>query len=70
MTLTFTGPAGSEADPATFWNHRLTVEFTHAESGTTYAILGFFAADGHAGSSYADHGDQWQARFTPDRPGT
>ena len=70
VTLTFTGPEGSEADPTTFWNHRLTVEFTHAESGTTYTIPGFFAADGHAGSSYASSGDQWQVRFTPDRPGT
>lgn len=70
VTLTFAGPEGSEADPATFWNHRLTVEFTHAESGTTYAIPGFFAADGHAGASYVSSGDQWQARFTPDQPGT
>ncbi len=70
ITVTFTGPAGSEADPATFWNHRLTVEFTHPESGTTYTVPGFFAADGHAGSSYASEGNQWQARFTPDQPGT
>jgi hypothetical protein len=69
VTLTFTGPTGSEEDPATFWNHRLTVEFTHAESGTSYTIPGFFAADSHAGASYAVSGDQWQARFTPDQAG-
>lgn len=70
ITLTFTGPMGSESEPATFWDHRLTVDFTHPESGTVYTVPGFFAADGHAGSSHADAGDQWQVRFTPDRVGT
>ncbi len=70
VTLTFTGPSGSEENPDTFWNHRLTVEFSHPASGTVYSTPGFFAADGHAGASHASSGDQWQARFTPDRPGT
>ncbi len=67
VSVTFAGPAGSEADPATFWDHRLTVTFSQGDH--RYDVPGFFAADGKAGDSHAKAGNQWRVNFTPDRPG-
>ncbi|GAB5559173.1 MAG: hypothetical protein SynsKO_08200 [Synoicihabitans sp.] len=69
VELTFTGPSGSELNPATFSDHRLTVTFSHSASGTTLEVPGFFAADGNAGQSHAMEGDKWRARFTPGHTG-
>ena len=67
IAVTFDGPEGGEDDAATFWDHRLTVTFSQGDY--RYEIPGFFATDGKAGSSHAQSGNQWRARFTPDRPG-
>ena len=47
ITLTLDGPYAHEQDnePNPFTDHRMTVEFKHAD-GTTYLIPGYFAADG------------------------
>jgi hypothetical protein len=58
-------PAG--ANP--FLDHRLTVTFTHPASGTSYAVPGFYAADGRAADTSAAGGGAWQVHFTPDRAG-
>jgi MYXO-CTERM domain-containing protein len=68
ITLTFDKPQASESDEATFLDYRMTVTFTHA-SGTTYAIPGFFAADGSAADTGATDGDKWRVHFTPDQVG-
>ncbi len=67
VTLDFDGPMGSEADPATFLDHCLSVTFTHAEQ--TFVVPGFFAADGQAARSHAISGNQWRVRFTPNAIG-
>ena len=68
-TLSFTGPQTSEtATPNPFTDFRLLVTFVHPEK--TVTVRGFYAADGNAANTSADAGDVWQARFTPDRPGT
>ncbi len=70
IEITFDGPHRSEAVPATFWDHRLTVTFDHPVSGTKYTVPGYFAADGQAGKTHAKAGNQWRVRFTPDQIGT
>lgn len=70
VTLTFEGPTGYESEPNTFWDNRLTVEFTHAATDTSYTVPGFFAADGNAGETHANSGNKWRVRFTPDQVGT
>src|SRR5687768_9765660 len=61
------GPAATELDnaPNAFLDYRLQVSFTHATTGRTYNVPGFFDGDGAGGSS----GNAWVARFTPDEPG-
>jgi len=70
IEVTFDGPHATEALPATFWDHRLTVSFDHPASGTRYVVPGFFAADGQAGKTHAKAGNKWRVRFTPDQIGT
>jgi len=70
VTVTFDGPATSEdASPNPFRDYRLDVTFTHPQSGTTYAIPGFYAADGDAAETSAKTGRKWRVCFTPDRAG-
>ena len=68
VTLDFTGPFRTE-NPATFSDFRLTVSFTHAESGRVISAPGFFAADGDSRESSATAGDIWRVHFRPDEPG-
>lgn len=69
ITLSFAGPASSEqAEVNPFLHYRLTVHFTHGD--TTYAVPGFYAADGQADESSADTGSVWQVHFMPNAPGT
>ena len=68
VTLDFQGPPLTEA-PETFLDHRLSVRFTHRETGVAYDVPGYFAADGNAAETGASSGRVWRARFTPDRPG-
>ena len=71
VTLSVVGPEVAEdSTPNPFLDYRLTVTFTHAQSGTKHVVPGFFAADGKAAETSATKGNQWQARFTPDRSGT
>ncbi len=69
-TLTLDGPYAHEQDnaPNPFTDHRMSVEFKHAD-GTSYVIPGFFAADGNAANSSAESGTKWRVHFAPDRVG-
>ena len=68
ITLSFEGPSTSEqAEVNPFLHYRLTVHFTHGD--TTYAVPGFYAADGQADETGADSGSVWQVRFVPDASG-
>jgi len=70
VTLTFDGPQTSEtATPIPFTDYRLDVTFNH-NSGTSYAVPGYYAADGNAGQTGADSGDKWRVHCTPDKTGT
>ncbi len=68
VTLSFEGPATSEdAEDNLFLHYRLVVDFVH--DSVTYAVPGFYAADGRAAESGATLGNVWQVRFTPDVAG-
>ncbi|WP_289039701.1 DUF5060 domain-containing protein [uncultured Zobellia sp.] len=70
VTLTFDGPKTSEkADYNPFMNYRFNVTFTHAKSGKSYVIPGYFAADGYAGQSSSEEGNKWRVHFAPDETG-
>lgn len=70
VTLTFDGPQTSEmAEPNPFLYYRLDVTFTHPESGTTYTVPGYYAADGNAANTSADAGNKWRVHFSPDQTG-
>lgn len=70
VTLTFDGPNCSETDEYNpFLNYRLDVVFTHKQSGKSYRVPGFFAADGNAGQSSAIEGNKWRVHFSPDEIG-
>ena len=71
VTLTFDGPQASEgASPNPFLDFRMSVTFSHRQSGETRAAQGFFAADGNAAETSADSGNKWRVRFTPPLAGT
>ena len=70
VTLTFDGPQTSEdASPNPFLSYRMTVTLTHARSGRTYTVPGFFAADGNSAETSATAGNKWRAHFLPDQEG-
>ena len=70
VTLTFDGPECSETDDYNpFFNYRLNVTFNHKESGKSYKVPGYFAADGNAGMTSATSGNKWRIHFTPDEIG-
>lgn len=69
-TLSWTGPATSEtAGTNPFSDYRLDVTFSHASSGKSYVVPGYFAADGDAAESSAQSGNVWRAHFSPDEEG-
>ncbi len=71
VTVTFRGPVASEAGgPNPFRDYRLNVTFTHASTGVSYVVPGYFAADGSAANTGATTGDKWRAHFSPDATGT
>jgi len=71
VTLTFDGPKTSEtAEPNPFLCYRLSVSFTHQNSGKLYLVPGYFAADGDAANTSADGGNKWRVHFAPDEVGT
>ncbi len=70
VTLTFDGPEVSETDDYNpFLNYRLDVTFSHPETGKTYKVPGYFAADGNAGMSSSSSGNKWRVHFSPDEIG-
>ncbi|MEM7697391.1 MAG: DUF5060 domain-containing protein, partial [Verrucomicrobiota bacterium] len=71
ITLTATGPAHAETDSEVnpFLDYRLTAVFSHEESGSSFTVPGYFAADGEAGETGGASGDQWRAHFAADHPG-
>lgn len=70
VTLTFEGPETSEtATPNPFFQYRLNVDFQHAQSGKTYTVPGYFAADGNAANTSATSGNKWRVHFAPDATG-
>ena len=71
VTLTFDGPSASETGtPNPFLDFRMTVSFSHQQSGESRTVPGFFAADGNAAETSADSGDKWRVRFTPPLAGS
>jgi hypothetical protein len=70
VTLTFDGPECSETDEYNpFFNYRLNLTFNHKESGKSYKVPGYFAADGNAGMTSASSGNKWRVHFAPDEIG-
>lgn len=70
VTLTFSGPWTSEqAQPNPFTDYRLDVTFTHTDSGRSFVVPGYYAADGDAAETSASAGDRWRAHFRPDAEG-
>jgi hypothetical protein len=66
VTLDFEGPqTGENAVPNPFLSFRLDVTFTHANTGETRIVPGFFAADGNAAETSASTGTIWRVRFSP-----
>jgi hypothetical protein len=64
IALTFDGPEASEdGDINPFLDYRLNVIFTHADSGSTVVVPGYFAADGDAANTSADSGNKWRVHF-------
>lgn len=70
LKVSFEGPETAEdATPNPFQDFRLDVTFTHSESGESFVVPGYFAADGNAAETSAKAGKTWEARFTPPSPG-
>lgn len=72
VALNLTGPEAHEQDiaPNPFLHYKFDVEFTHPASGISRRVPGYFAADGNAAETSADHGNIWRAHLSPDQPGT
>ncbi|CAA6679344.1 MULTISPECIES: PKD domain-containing protein [unclassified Lentimonas] len=71
VTLTLDGPAASESGITNpFADYRMDVTFHHPESGLTYVLPGYFAADGDAANTSATAGSSWRAHLSPDHTGT
>lgn len=71
VTLTIDGPQASEdGTPNPFLDYRMQVTFRHAETGATYDVPGYFAADGDAANTSANSGNKWRAHLSPDHVGT
>ncbi len=62
-TLEFVSDVTFKEDTSTFRDYRLDVTFTHANTGKTITVPGFFAADGKAADSNATSGKIWQVNF-------
>ena len=63
-----TGPAGSEADDATFTDYRMNVTFD--DGSTSLVVPGHFAADGNAANTGSSAGNRWRAYFMPPSTGS
>ncbi|MGC6456262.1 MAG: DUF5060 domain-containing protein [Coraliomargaritaceae bacterium] len=69
-TITFNGPDSSEtAEYNPFMHYKFEVTFTHPESGDSFLVPGYFAADGNAANTSASKGNKWRVHFTPNQTG-
>ena len=70
VTFTFDGPFAHELDnkPNPFTDYQFDVVFTH-DSGATFKVPGFFAADGNAAETSAQSGTKWRVNFSPSLTG-
>ncbi|MEL7332105.1 MAG: Calx-beta domain-containing protein [Cyanobacteria bacterium J06560_2] len=70
VTVDFEGPSLSETGAVNpFRDLRLDVTFTHATTGETFVVPGYFAADGDAANTGASEGNIWRAHFSPPSAG-
>ncbi|MEM1209339.1 MAG: DUF5060 domain-containing protein [Planctomycetota bacterium] len=71
VSIDLDGPFAHELgrDPNPFRDYNMTVTFEHEDGGWSYAVPGYFAADGDAANTGADSGTVWRAKFSPDRSG-
>lgn len=70
VTLTIDGPEADEkGTPNPFLDYRMQVVFRHLESGLTYQVPGYFAADGDAANTSGSSGNKWRAHLSPDHVG-
>ncbi|PHQ34059.1 DUF5060 domain-containing protein [Rhodopirellula bahusiensis] len=70
VTLTVDGPEASEqGTPNPFLDYRMEVAFMNADSGVSYIVPGYFAADGDAANTSATSGNKWRAHLCPDHAG-
>jgi hypothetical protein len=68
VTLTFDGPEADEhGSPNPFLDFRLSVVFSNGVG--SFAVPGYFAADGDAGETGAAAGRKWRVHFVPDAAG-
>ena len=71
VTLKLEGLYSDEkANPNPFSDYRMLVTFTHPNSGLSYTVPGYFAANGDAANTSATSGNIWQAHLSPDEVGT
>ena len=71
VTVTVDGPEASEdGTPNPFLDYRMQIKFVHPQTGTTFNVPGYFAADGDAANSSASSGNKWRAHLSPDHVGT
>ena len=71
VTLSLKGPYAKEgAYPNPFTDYRMAVRFTHDQTGKTYLVPGYFAADGDAANTGATEGNTWKVHFAPDEDGS
>lgn len=71
VTLTLDGPQASETDVDSnpFLDYNFSVTVTHESGSPAYTVPGYFAADGNAGQTNANSGNQWRAHLSPDKTG-
>jgi len=68
VTLVIQGPETAEyGDENPFLDYKLEVTFANGQN--SYAVSGYYAADGNAGESSAREGAVWKVHFRPDEPG-
>ncbi|WP_198144163.1 DUF5060 domain-containing protein [Gilvimarinus agarilyticus] len=69
FSIDIDGPMVSETDALNpFTNYVVWTEFSH-ESGKSWNVRGFFAADGSSAVTSADAGEIWRTNFTPQLKG-
>ncbi len=68
IVLLFNGPDAGENDSINpFLRYRLNVTFSRGNE--KFTVPGYYAADGNAAESGADHGNKWKVIFCPDNYG-